>query len=208
MLNLRKISKSVGGRILFEDASLTINYSDFVALVGPNGAGKSTLFNRLTRSRDALVASESGLTRDRRYGLMTIDSGPALTLIDTGGLFGEHELSDLLMAQTDYAIAEADVVLFLLDGQQGLVPLDLEILEKLRKQNSFVLPVVNKIDGVSEATAVSEFSRLGFDDFIFVSASHGKGVRQLATLMREISRKRSSDPSETCLLYTSPSPRD
>ena len=66
-----------------------------------------------------------------------------------------HELSDLLMAQTDHAIAEADVVLFLLDAQQGLVPLDLEILEKLRKQNSFVLPVVNKIDGVSEATAIS-----------------------------------------------------
>ena len=168
-----------------------------VALIGRPNVGKSTLFNRLTRSRDALVASESGLTRDRRYGLMTINSGSTLTLIDTGGLYGEHELSDLLMAQTNYAIAEADVVLFLLDAQQGLVPLDLEILEKLRKQNSFVLPVVNKIDGVSEATAVSEFSRLGFDDFIFVSASHGKGVSQLATLMCEI-----------CLLYTSPSPRD
>ena len=168
-----------------------------VALIGRPNVGKSTLFNRLTRSRDALVASESGLTRDRRYGLMTIDSGSTLTLIDTGGLYGEHELSDLLMAQTNYAIAEADVVLFLLDAQQGLVPLDLEILEKLRKQNSFVLPVVNKIDGVSEATAVSEFSRLGFDDFIFVSASHGKGVSQLATLMCEIAGKGKSDPVET-----------
>ena len=90
-----------------------------IALVGRPNVGKSTLFNKLTRSRDALVADVPGLTRDRRYGRMEFDGGAA-TLIDTGGLFGDDVLADALTQQTRLAVNEADIVLLMFDGRDGV----------------------------------------------------------------------------------------
>ena len=102
-----------------------------VALVGRPNVGKSTLFNKLTRSRDALVADVPGLTRDRRYGRCTLD-GRAMTLIDTGGLFGDDVLSDSLTKQTQLAVDEADLVVLLLDGRDGITTADEDVVNYLR----------------------------------------------------------------------------
>ena len=103
-----------------------------IALVGRPNVGKSTLFNKLTHSRDALVADVPGLTRDRRYGRMEMLESQ-VTLIDTGGLFGEHVLADELTGQTQLAVDEADLVLLLLDGRDGVTASDEEVVTYLRK---------------------------------------------------------------------------
>ncbi|MGE0625418.1 MAG: ribosome biogenesis GTPase Der [Pseudomonadales bacterium] len=150
-----------------------------LALVGRPNVGKSTLFNRLTRSRDALVADVPGLTRDRRYGRAEID-GVDFTLIDTGGLLGDPgELTRALEAQADMALEEADGVLFLVDGRDGLTPSDQEIAVRLRRLGKPLLLVVNKMDGASEPEALAEFSALGIADTVFVSAAHGRGMMEL-----------------------------
>lgn len=147
-----------------------------LALVGRPNVGKSTLFNRLTRSRDALVADVPGLTRDRRYGRAEIE-GLHFTLIDTGGLLGEPGgLTQALEAQAALALEEADGVLFLVDGRDGLTPLDQEIAARLRRLGKPVLVVVNKMDGASEPDAMAEFSALGLGETVFVSAAHGRGL--------------------------------
>ena len=114
-----------------------------IALVGRPNVGKSTLFNKLTHSRDALVADVPGLTRDRRYGRMEM-FGSLVTLIDTGGLFGEHVLADELTGQTQLAVKEADLVLLLLDGRDGVTASDEEVVTYLRKSNVAFLPVINR----------------------------------------------------------------
>lgn len=149
-----------------------------VALVGRPNVGKSTLFNKLTHSRDALVADVPGLTRDRRYGTMQVD-GRQTTLIDTGGLFGDHALADVLAQQTRTAVAEADVVLLVLDCREGLTAVDEEVVELLRRENVDFIPVVNKIDGVAEATVAAEFARFGFPSELHVSAAHNQGLLAL-----------------------------
>jgi GTP-binding protein len=149
-----------------------------VALVGRPNVGKSTLFNRLTQRRDALVADEPGLTRDRRYGVADFD-GARCTLIDTGGLFDPTAVGGLMAQQAAVAIEEADVVLFVVDARAGLTPTDLDIAEQLRKSNRRILLVVNKIDGAASDTADAEFSRLGFSPRVQVSAAHGRGMGSL-----------------------------
>ena len=99
---------------------------------GSAQCGKSTLFNKLTRSRDALVADVPGLTRDRRYGRMEFEGGTA-TLIDTGGLFGDDVLSDALTQQTRLAVNEADIVLLMFDGRDGVTAADEDVVDYLRK---------------------------------------------------------------------------
>ena len=113
--------------------------SGTVALVGRPNVGKSTLFNRLTKSRDALVANVPGLTRDRRYGVL-YDAGKLIRIIDTGGVFGDHELSDVLFEQTLVAIKESDLVVLLFDGREGVTTIDQEIVDYLRSQNIKFLP--------------------------------------------------------------------
>ena len=132
-----------------------------VALVGRPNVGKSTLFNKLTNSRDALVADVPGLTRDRRYGRAEVQ-GHRLTLIDTGGLFGEDVLAESLTRQTHLAVVEADVVVLLLDGRAGITPADEDVVDYLRSENVSFIPVVNKIDGVNEDEALFEVSKFGF----------------------------------------------
>ena len=150
-----------------------------LALVGRPNVGKSTLFNQLTRSRDALVADLSGLTRDRQYGQGRIDE-TAFIVIDTGGITGEEEGIDAAMAnQSMAAIEEADVVLLLVDGREGLHPGDEALVGHLRSQGKPFHLVVNKIDGVGEDIASSDFFRLGVDQLHPIAASHNRGVKKL-----------------------------
>jgi GTP-binding protein len=154
-----------------------------VALVGRPNVGKSTLFNRLTRSRDALVADYPGLTRDRQYGQAKVEEHPFI-VIDTGGIHGNEEGIDALMAeQSLMAIAEADAVLFMVDARAGLTSADIGIADYLRKQNKKVFLVANKVDGIDADSAVAEFYELSLGDTVHkIAAAHGRGVTQLLTL--------------------------
>lgn len=150
-----------------------------IALVGRPNVGKSTLFNCLTRSRDALVADQPGLTRDRKYGEGRIGDRPYL-VVDTGGISGEKEGIDEMMAgQVWLAVEEADVVLFLVDARDGLIPGDDEIASRLRSCKKPVFLVVNKIDGADVSVVVSEFYSLGLGQPLGITASQGGGVRDL-----------------------------
>ena len=150
-----------------------------IALVGRPNVGKSTLFNQLTRSRDALVADFAGLTRDRKYGEGKLGDTPYI-VIDTGGISGDESGIDAAMAgQSMVAIDEADVVLLMVDGREGLHAGDEALVKALRqKEKSFHL-VVNKIDGVGEDVAASDFYRLGLADLHTIAASHNRGVHRL-----------------------------
>ncbi|REL25834.1 ribosome biogenesis GTPase Der [Thalassotalea euphylliae] len=154
-----------------------------VALVGRPNVGKSTLFNRLTRTRDALVADYPGLTRDRQYGQASVEEHPFI-VIDTGGIHGNEEGIDALMAeQSLMAVEEADAVLFLVDARAGLTSADEAIADYLRKQDKKVFLVANKIDGIDADSAVAEFFSLGLGETVHqIAAAHGRGVTQLLTL--------------------------
>ena len=131
-----------------------------VALVGRPNVGKSTLFNRLTRTRDALVADFPGLTRDRKYGQANYD-GYQFIVVDTGGIHGDEEGIDEVMAkQSLQAIEEADVVLFLVDARDGFTVGDQAIATHLRKQKKKVYLVANKIDGIDADSAMADFYSL------------------------------------------------
>jgi GTP-binding protein len=150
-----------------------------VALVGRPNVGKSTLFNRLTRSRDALVADLSGLTRDRKYGEAEIGDHRFI-VVDTGGITGDEAGIDAAMAaQSRAAIAESDVVLLLVDARAGLTAGDEMLVQELRRQDKPFHLVVNKIDGLQAETALSEFYALGVESVHGIAASHGRGVRAL-----------------------------
>ena len=149
------------------------------ALVGRPNVGKSTLFNRLTQTRDALVADMPGLTRDRKYGKANFE-GTDYIVIDTGGISGEEEGIDLEMAgQSMQAIDEADEILFMVDARTGLTPPDQNIADMLRRKNQNVHLLVNKIDGIQEEVGTSEFYGWGFGEPIPISASQGRGINQL-----------------------------
>jgi GTP-binding protein len=151
--------------------------------VGRPNVGKSTLFNRLTRSRDALVADYPGLTRDRQYGQAEVEEHPFI-VIDTGGINGDEEGIDLKMAeQSLMAIDEADAVLFIVDARDGLTAADHGIAEHLRKQDKKIFVVANKIDGIDGDSAVAEFYSLGLGEQVHqIAAAHGRGVTQLLTI--------------------------
>lgn len=147
-----------------------------IALVGRPNVGKSTLFNQLTRSRDALVADFPGLTRDRKYGESKIGSRPVI-VIDTGGITGEEVGIDSPMAQQALtAIGEADAVLLMVDAREGLNATDEALARQLRQLNKAFHLVVNKIDGLNEDIATSDFYSLGVDILHPIAASHGRGV--------------------------------
>ena len=150
-----------------------------IALVGRPNVGKSTLFNKLTRTQDALVADLPGLTRDRQYGDGRVGGWPYI-VIDTGGLSGAPDTLDAAMAdQTLMAAREADLVVLLVDGRQGITSVDEDIADTLRKQVNHVLVCVNKIDGVGEENAMLDFYALGFDKMVAVAASHNRGISQM-----------------------------
>jgi GTP-binding protein len=155
-----------------------------IALVGRPNVGKSTLFNRLTRSRDALVADIPGLTRDRHYGRGRHGNRSFLAL-DTGGLEprARSGIFGAMARQTLQAVAESDAVLFLVDGREGLTPEDRDIALELRKTGRPLWLVVNKAEGRPREAVAAEFHELGLGDPLPVSAAHGEGVRDLMELV-------------------------
>jgi GTP-binding protein len=151
-----------------------------VALVGRPNVGKSTLFNALTRTRDALVHDEPGVTRDRQYGLCRLEEGRPFAVCDTGGLTDESEgLAAATTKQSRAAAEEAVLVLFIVDGREGLTAPDEAILRWLRKTGRPIYLVVNKTDGIDAAACVNEFARTGIDVVIPVAAAHQRGVPEL-----------------------------
>ena len=154
-----------------------------VAIVGRPNVGKSTIFNLLTKSKSAIVADYSGLTRDRKYGNLKDTN---ITLIDTGGINEESDdMSHAIKEQTDLAIDESDILLFVVDAIDGLLPLDKEIAQSLRKQNKKITLLINKADNLSLEESSSEFIRLGFNEMIYLSASHNKGFVELRDYLTE-----------------------
>ena len=150
-----------------------------IALVGRPNVGKSTLFNRLTGTRDALVASFSGLTRDRQYGKGSLGNFNYI-VIDTGGLTGDEDGIDKPMAdQVRQAISEADLVLFMVDSRDGRLSGDDTIADNLRHEGVSVLLVANKIDGQNPDFVAGEFSSLGFGEAAYISATNGHGISHL-----------------------------
>ncbi|MGV8942290.1 MAG: ribosome biogenesis GTPase Der [Lysobacter sp.] len=151
-----------------------------VALVGRPNVGKSTLFNALTRTRDALVHDQPGVTRDRHYGVCRPEDQRHFAVVDTGGIGGEDEgLAGATTRQARAAAEEADLVLFIVDGREGASRLDDDILAWLRKTARPTFLVVNKTDGLDTQTALNEFARYGFSDVIAVSSAHRQGIDEL-----------------------------
>lgn len=169
-----------------------------IALVGRPNVGKSTLFNRLTRSRDALVADFAGLTRDRKYGNGML-GGKAYTLIDTGGISGDEDGIDAAMAEQSLsAIDEADIVIFMVDARAGLNVADQAIANHLRVNRKKTWLVVNKTDGLEEHSAMADFWSLGIGDPYPIAAAHGRNVSLLMdTLLAPFPERDDSIPADT-----------
>ncbi|MGN6480846.1 ribosome biogenesis GTPase Der [Luteibacter sp.] len=147
-----------------------------IALVGRPNVGKSTLFNALTRSRDALVADMPGVTRDRHYGVCHLGERP-FVVVDTGGLSGSDEgIEGLTAQQVRLAIAEANLLVFVVDARDGILPLDASILSELRRSGKPIVVVVNKTDGTDEPSVMGEFARFGVAETLPMSAAHNRGV--------------------------------
>lgn len=151
-----------------------------VALVGRPNVGKSTLFNRLTRTRDALVDDFPGVTRDRNYGDAEWDEVP-FTVVDTGGFAGQVDdsFADAIRQQVFQAIEDADAVIMMMDGKYGLSPFDRDIVDRLRDAGKTVFYVVNKIDGPDQENALVDFYRLGLEKVYPLSAEHRYGLVDL-----------------------------
>jgi GTPase len=155
-----------------------------VAIVGRPNVGKSTLFNRLTRSRDAIVADAPGLTRDRHYGRGRVGPIPYL-VVDTGGFepVAKDGILHEMARQTRQALDEADAILLLVDARGGLTPQDREIGKELRKTGRRIFLVVNKAEGMEPAIAGAEFQALGLGDPLPVSAVHGDYISDLMDIV-------------------------
>jgi GTP-binding protein len=154
-----------------------------LVLVGRPNVGKSTLFNRLTRSRDAIVADMPGLTRDRHYGHGKVGDKPYL-VVDTGGFepVAKDGILHEMARQTLQAVDEADAIVFLVDARQGLTAQDKIIADQLRKAGRPLFLAVNKAEGMRQAVVAAEFYELGLGDPLPISAAHGDGIRELVEL--------------------------
>ena len=157
-----------------------------IVIVGRPNVGKSTLFNRLTKTRDALVADIPGLTRDRHYGHGKLGSKPYL-VVDTGGFepLAKDGIMHEMARQAEQAIAEADTVIFVVDGRTGITALDKEIANNLRKVDRPVFVAVNKSEGMNQGIVIADFHELGLGEPWAVSATHGEGVRSLIEAVLE-----------------------
>ncbi len=156
-----------------------------VALVGRPNVGKSTLFNQLTRSRDALVADQPGLTRDRQYGVADLEVGSCI-VVDTGGLIeGADGLDAEIFRQTEHAISEADLVYFMVDARAGVTSADQAVASQLRPFSARVVLVVNKSEGLNLAQAAADFYSLGYGDPLMIAAAHAQGIQQIRELCVE-----------------------
>ncbi len=154
-----------------------------IALVGRPNVGKSTIFNRLTKTRDAIVADFAGLTRDRHYGNGTLGSHDYI-VIDTGG-FEPDAVAGIykeMAKQTRQAVAEADVVIFVVDGRAGINAQDHDIANYLRKLGKPTVLAANKAEGMTEGVQLAEFFELGLGEVLPISAAHGQGMRSLVDM--------------------------
>jgi GTP-binding protein len=167
-----------------------------VAIVGRPNVGKSTLFNRILGGRPAIVSDRPGTTRDRHFGDADWQ-GRQFWLVDTGGLVPESpdSMERAIRRQVEFALAESDVILFLVDGREGVTPLDQQIAERLRRAGRPVVLAVNKLDDLERSTAHFAFFELGFGDPIGVSAAVGKGSGDLLDAL--VNRFPPFDPAET-----------
>jgi GTPase len=166
-----------------------------VAIVGRPNVGKSTLFNRILGGRRAIVSERPGTTRDRHFGDAEWQ-GRRFWVVDTGGLVPDSDdsMDRAIRRQVEFALAESDVILFLVDGKEGISPVDESIADQLRRAGRPVLLVVNKLDDLERSTAHYEFYRLGFGDPVGVSAAVGKGSGDLLDAVVE--RLPPYDPAE------------
>jgi GTPase len=157
-----------------------------IAIVGRPNVGKSTLFNRIAGRQKAIVIDEPGATRDRNY-TDCVWHDKAFTLIDTGGFepTTEERILVQMREQTNLAIEEADVIIFLMDGRDGLTPSDMEIARQLRGRGKNVFYAANKVDGARHEELLTEFYRLGIDEIYSISAQHGLGVDELLARLTE-----------------------
>ena len=157
-----------------------------LVLVGRPNVGKSTLFNRLTKTRDALVADFPGLTRDRRYGLGRVAEREFL-VVDTAGFdpVAKDGIVHEMAKQAEQAIAEADALLFMVDARNGLTPHDEQIAARLRRAGRPTFLVVNKAEGMNRAVVSAEFHALGLGDALCISSAHGDNVHALMELVLE-----------------------
>ena len=152
-----------------------------IAIVGRPNVGKSSVFNLLIGSNTALVADYSGLTRDRQYGNGKKSSA---ILIDTGGISPDNSnLSKAVLSQTDSAIEEADILFFVVDCKEGLLNLDQQISEKLRKTNKPIYLIINKVDSLKDDIKAHEFAELGFPNSFEVSIAHNSRTEDLRDLI-------------------------
>ena len=151
-----------------------------VAIVGRPNVGKSALFNRLVGRKIAIVHDQPGITRDRLSGTCTRGERP-LALWDTGGIFaaGESELAQQVRVAAESALRESDLLLFVVDGKEGLSPIDEELARMLRKSQKPAVLVINKIDSEKHDALAAEFNSLGFEEIISVSAEHDRGISEL-----------------------------
>ena len=172
-----------------------------IVIVGRPNVGKSTLFNRLTKTRDALVADIPGLTRDRHYGHGKMGSKPYL-VVDTGGFepLAKDGIMQEMARQAEQAIAEADAIIFVVDGRTGITALDKEIANKLRKVDRPVIVAVNKSEGMNRGIVIADFHELGLGEPYAISATHGEGVRGIIELALEPFPEPEDDASENDVL--------
>ncbi len=172
-----------------------------IVIVGRPNVGKSTLFNRLTKTRDALVADIPGLTRDRHYGHGKLGSKPYL-VVDTGGFepLAKDGIMHEMARQAEQAIAEADAIVFVVDGRTGITALDKEIANKLRKAERPVFVAVNKAEGMNQGIVIADFHELGLGEPYAISATHGEGVRGVIELALEPYPEPEEDANENDVL--------
>src|SRR5215813_12690379 len=165
-----------------------------VVIVGRPNVGKSALFNRLVGRKIAIVHDQPGITRDRLSGICTRGSR-RFTLWDTGGILGrgESELTEQVWNAAENALHESDLLVFVVDGKEGLSPVDEELARMLRKSSKPVVLVINKIDNEKHDPLAAEFESLGFEILISVSAEHDRGVSEL---LDEIERRLPSPVKE------------
>ena len=172
-----------------------------IVIVGRPNVGKSTLFNRLTKTRDALVADIPGLTRDRHYGHGKMGSKPYL-VVDTGGFepLAKDGIMQEMARQAEQAIAEADAIIFVVDGRTGITALDKEIANKLRKVDRPVIVAVNKSEGMNRGIVIADFHELGLGEPYAISATYGEGVRGIIELALEPFPEPEDDANENDVL--------
>ena len=171
-------------------------FSQSVAIVGRPNVGKSRLFNRLAGKRISIVHDRPGVTRD----VVVADSPEGYVLMDTGGIGMQPEMTSVEIQaateyQADFAIRASDLLLFVVDGREGLIPLDQTLAEKFRKMGKEPILVVNKLDEAGENHSIADFDRLGFKQLIGISAEHGHGFNSLIDLIRSNLPKRDPYPS-------------